>query len=351
MMLHDSSVVKLVLKKLFSLLISNITFIKSFIRFRFVSQFDQDEIISHSSHPLARRDDNRNRLSVHSQMKDSVRFVPYSSSGTSATENSRHRMNRNIHSSSGYSTQTNSLLHQEHCNNNATDEDNSNDSISFSSDDEDDDEGDHGKQRKNIDSNQNSSHNGDMEAVAAEYHERILKKARIEDGSYQRRPTLSTSDLIGPNGVIKLPFEMARIIKPLQHLLSSTTPLSSDLSVQDKRYLNQMATYSQQLIDGYHNFCHDLFPYAAYEDVMARISKLGSKKEIKNYLDQLRTDLVRNRHIESVCGRERCDRILHELSQENNIQLVEDAMLNTSRSTTEADAGTSTAERLRQGEE
>jgi hypothetical protein len=133
------------------------------------------------------------------------------------------------------------------------------------------------------------------------YDEKLKKKPRIP------RPKLTAENLTGVNGLIRLPMEFKAI-----HYRG------------EKKDVKAAAAYSRSLMKAYTSFCSDLFPSAAFEDVLTTIEeKLGGKKEVKTYVQHLRDD-VRNRHVEKLYGKEKAEKMLLEL--EDGLRQQEEEM-------------------------
>jgi len=115
------------------------------------------------------------------------------------------------------------------------------------------------------------------------------------------RPQLLTTDLTGADGLMKIPIEFKKKLK------YKPRP-------NKKRDIVAAAAYSRNLVNAYHNFCTDLFPSMAFEDVLLKIEQLGSKKEIKDFLQHTRENL-RNEHLERLYGREKAEQMLQELDE------------------------------------
>ena len=128
--------------------------------------------------------------------------------------------------------------------------------------------------------------------IAQELDQEEKKKLR------KVRPQLLPVHLTGADGLMKLPIEFKKIkYKPKKG---------------KKRDVVAAAAYTQNLVNAYHSFCEDLFPSLAFEDVLLKIEQLGSKKEVKDFLQYTR-DNVRNDHVERLYGREKAERMLQEL--------------------------------------
>ena len=119
------------------------------------------------------------------------------------------------------------------------------------------------------------------------------------------RPTLTTDHLTGPQGMIVIPTSFAESvqfrIKP-----------GNNKKTKEKDLIDAAARYSTSLIKAYRTFCEDLFPSSAPEDVLSRIERMGTKKEVKTYLTHMR-EQVRNRHLERVFGKDKAERMVEEL--------------------------------------
>mmetsp|Transcript_19666 Transcript_19666/g.42889 ORF Transcript_19666/g.42889 Transcript_19666/m.42889 type:complete len:589 (+) Transcript_19666:126-1892(+) len=135
------------------------------------------------------------------------------------------------------------------------------------------------------------------------------------------RPTLQPSNLIGgSNGLIRIRNEFNDMVKyrgggvDRTRLLAKKKKLSRD---QIRRAeLNAAAAYSRDLVGAYRTYCHDLFPTMAFEDTVAKIETLSSKKEVKDYVELMRED-ARRTHLVKIFGTEKTDRMLSEL--ESNV--------------------------------
>lgn len=131
--------------------------------------------------------------------------------------------------------------------------------------------------------------------IAQELEQEEKKKIR------KLRPHLLPSHLTSAEGLIRLPHELKQIkYKPRK---------------DKKRDVVAAAVYSSNLINGYRNFCEDLFPSMAFEDVLFKIEQLGSKKEVKSFVQHMR-DGVRNTYIENCYGREKAEQMLQEVDDD-----------------------------------
>ena len=130
------------------------------------------------------------------------------------------------------------------------------------------------------------------------------------------RPTLQPADLVGPNGLNRIKNEFNDQVKyrgvdraKLKAKGGKKKPTREQLK---RAELNAAASYSRDLLGAYRNFCRDLFPSMAFEDTVARIENLSSKKEVKDYVEVMRED-VRRQHLVGIYGAAKTDRMLSEL--------------------------------------
>ncbi|KAL7535988.1 hypothetical protein ACHAXR_008061 [Thalassiosira sp. AJA248-18] len=148
-------------------------------------------------------------------------------------------------------------------------------------------------------------------AAAKEFEEKITKK--------KPRQTLQPSDLKGSNGLIFVRRSFPTSIKKFREVphakkVRGTGARSEKVAqrLNTNMQLNAAATFSRSLMTSYHSFAQELFPALATEDVFLKIENLGSKKEVKDYL-QLMRDEMRKEYLEGVYGEEKAGRILNEL--------------------------------------
>jgi hypothetical protein len=138
------------------------------------------------------------------------------------------------------------------------------------------------------------------EEIAAEYGRAAKKKKKRAP-----RPALKIEDLTGADGLIRIPTEFSNKVRCGGKRRGGG---SSSGKVE------AAAAYTRALFVAYRRFCDDLFPSAAFEDVLLKIEQLGSKKEVKSYLQNMRQDAC-SKHVERIYGRERAERMLSELEQ------------------------------------
>jgi hypothetical protein len=135
------------------------------------------------------------------------------------------------------------------------------------------------------------------EAIEAEYG-KTAKKKRLP------LPKLEITDLIGADGLIRIPIEFKAIKYPQNK--------ANNKKQNGTKKVDAAANYSRNLVSAYQSFCFDLFSREAFEDVLLKIEKLGSKKETKSFLQGMR-EQVRNQHVEKLYGRVKAEKMLQEL--------------------------------------
>jgi hypothetical protein len=143
---------------------------------------------------------------------------------------------------------------------------------------------------------------GERKRKKEESDKDIEKELEQEEKKKQKkpRPQLLPSHLMSAEGLIRLPVEFKRIkYRPMKG---------------KKRDVGAAAAYVQNLMNAYRSFCTDLFPSMAFEDVLLKIEQLGSKKDVKSFLQSMRDD-VRNKHLEELYGKEKAERMLQELDE------------------------------------
>jgi len=153
-------------------------------------------------------------------------------------------------------------------------------------------------------------------AASAEFEEKMRKKRAAA------RPALDASHLKGSKGLITVRRSFPSQVRKFRHVTppaaaanrSSKNPRSAAIAARlaTKSTLDAAASYSSSLMSAYDNFARTIFPSLAAADVFLKIESLGSKKEVKDYLQVMRDDM-RREYLVGVLGRERTDRILHEL--------------------------------------
>ncbi|KAL7527611.1 hypothetical protein ACHAWF_002248 [Thalassiosira exigua] len=147
-------------------------------------------------------------------------------------------------------------------------------------------------------------------AAAKEFEERVLKKSK------RARPTLTAAELKGPSGLIRVRRSFPATVRKHREAPSRSKGARAAGSLARKRNdaaeIDAAASYSRSLMRAYRSFASELFPVLAAEDVFLKIEELGSKKEVREYL-QLMRDEAREEHLKGIYGEERTKRVLHEL--------------------------------------
>ena len=151
-------------------------------------------------------------------------------------------------------------------------------------------------------------------AAAKEFEEKVKAK--------KSRPTFTPADLKGAKGLVSVRRSFPHLVKFRHHKPVTGTGVKSSTvaeKMNQQSQLNSAASYTRSLVSAYKNFARSLFPSLAPEDVLLKIEDMGSKKEIKDYLQLMRND-VRKDYLEGIYGDEKTERILQEL--ENGISFT-----------------------------
>ena len=153
-------------------------------------------------------------------------------------------------------------------------------------------------------------------SASAEFEEKMRRKRLAS------RPALDASHLKGAKGLVAVRRSFPSKVRRFRHVTppaaaanrSSKNPRSAAIAARlaTKSTLDAAAAYSSSLMSAYDNFARAIFPSLAAADVFLKIESLGSKKEVKDYLQVMRDDM-RREYLIGVLGKERTDRILHEL--------------------------------------
>jgi len=158
-------------------------------------------------------------------------------------------------------------------------------------------------------------------AAAKEFEETVRPKKVL-------RPSLQPSDLKSAGGLLfvrrSFPTQVSRY-----HRQASSSSSSSSLAQSKVRgagvksnelarkmnvssEINAAARFSRSLMGAYRDFARELAPSLAAEDVFLKVEDMGSKKEVKDYL-QLMRDEFRREYLTGIYGEEKAGRILNEL--------------------------------------
>lgn len=142
--------------------------------------------------------------------------------------------------------------------------------------------------------------------------EEIRKSLALEEKKKTRppRPKLTIEHLTGTQGLLRVQTDFRTLHQ--KHKITSKTDTKG------------AAAFGRALQQHYETFCEDLFPSAAFEDVLLKIEQLGSKREIKNYLEHLRQS-VRREHLEKIYGVEKAEEMMSEYEMGLRQQQEQDA--------------------------
>jgi hypothetical protein len=155
-------------------------------------------------------------------------------------------------------------------------------------------------------------------AAAKEFEEKVRVK--------KSRPVLTPADLKGSKGLIAIRRSFPDQIKFREHKKAIGTGAKSSSvarKMNEESQITSAANYASSLMAAYKHFARALFPSLAPEDVLLKVEDMGSKKEIKDYLQIMRND-VRREYLEGIYGEEKTERILHELENGVSRPVVEE---------------------------
>ncbi|KAL3809215.1 hypothetical protein ACHAXA_005422 [Cyclostephanos tholiformis] len=150
------------------------------------------------------------------------------------------------------------------------------------------------------------------DAAAAKEFEETVRPRKVQ------RPTLQPSDLKGARGLIfvrrSFPSRVARYRQESSRVVRGAGVKSNELArkMNVASQINAAARYSRSLMGAYRDFARELAPSLAAEDAFLKIEDLGSKKDVKDYL-QLMRDEFRKEYLTGIYGEEKAARILNEL--------------------------------------
>lgn len=151
---------------------------------------------------------------------------------------------------------------------------------------------------------------GDKRARARALDDENLEDVYGKAVKKKRAPALKLEekDLIGADGLIRIPLEF----KAIRYPRTNTAQASKNKANSSKLKLDAAATYCRNLVNAYESFCFDIFPSMAPQDVLLKIETLGSKKETKSFLTGMR-EQARNQHLEKLFGKDQAEKMLQEL--------------------------------------
>jgi len=155
------------------------------------------------------------------------------------------------------------------------------------------------------------------------------------------RMTLTGSHLIGPEGLIRIRHDFSNI----KYRNPKPVMAKKDRKVAKKkqfdREIHASAVYTARMMQAYQEFALDLAPNMHYNDTFIKIRDMGSKKEVKDYLNEMRQEVCKG-HLEKIYGKDKAEKFVDEF--ENGMQSrgveVEDKYAN------DQDYGAGIAQRL-----
>ena len=181
---------------------------------------------------------------------------------------------------------------------------------------------DSGAARSNKNKRQANTHMTEEDAAAAkEFEEQVRAKKKKK-----KQTTLEPIHLKSAKGLIYIRRSFPTQIIKYRHPKNAVSSLNSKIAggsgssrsaklaqkIAITSQINAAASYSRSLVSAYHDFARELLPTLAPEDVYLKIEDLGSKKEIKDYL-QLMRDEFRKEYLTKIYGKDKAERILNEL--------------------------------------
>ena len=171
--------------------------------------------------------------------------------------------------------------------------------------------------------NKKRSHQTDAEiAQALKYkssstndEEGLVKKKK-------KRVVLDESKLTGSRGLIYIRREFPSSLKyndPKKKMMKKKPSRSSSKSQREawkqKQFemeINASASYLSSLMKSYQRFANEIAPNMHHTDTFRKIQDLGSKKQVRDYLDTMREEVCKE-HMGKVYGVKRTEKLMHEL--------------------------------------
>lgn len=130
----------------------------------------------------------------------------------------------------------------------------------------------------------------------------------------KRRLVLTEADLTGSKGLIKIRHNFPsklRYRQPNFHTgVSNRNVVSKRKRVEQE--IQAAATYTSSLMQNYEEFATELMPTEHFTDTLNKIQDLGSKKQVKAYLDIMREEVCKQ-YIEGIHGKEKTEKLFNEL--------------------------------------
>jgi hypothetical protein len=156
------------------------------------------------------------------------------------------------------------------------------------------------------------------DAAAAREFEETVRPKKVQ------RPTLQTSDLKSAGGLLFVRRSFPSQVAKFRHASSSSLASSGIVrgsgvksnelarKLNFTSQINAAARYSRSLLGSYRDFARELAPSLAVEDAFLKIEDMGSKKDVKDYLQLMRDDF-RKEYLTRIYGKDKAERILNEL--------------------------------------
>jgi len=151
----------------------------------------------------------------------------------------------------------------------------------------------------------------------------------------KRRQVLTEAGLTGSKGLIKIRrnFPSKLRYRPPNF---NTGGLKRNVVSKRKRMEQEIqaaATYTSNLMQNYEEFATELVPTEHFTDTLNKIQDLGSKKQVKAYLDIMREEVCKQ-HIEGIHGKEKTEKLFNEL--EHGLQTHKKRLLDEAESEIDA---------------
>ena len=173
----------------------------------------------------------------------------------------------------------------------------------------------HGEANEGPASSSSNKRQSDADIADALNSNEAVKKKKL-------RVTLTAPKLTGPQGLIRIRHEFGTQVKFRQ---PKPVKAGKDKKIakrkQFERDIHASAVYAGKLMQAYQEFAIDIAPNMHYNDTFHKIQDLGSKKDVRDYLDTMRQEVCKE-HLEKIYGRDKAEKFVHEL--ENGLQTAKD---------------------------
>jgi hypothetical protein len=130
----------------------------------------------------------------------------------------------------------------------------------------------------------------------------------------KQRIVLTERKLTGGEGLIKIRHDFPTKLKYRQVNVQATRKVTSKTNKEQLKAIEIQAAarYASDLMNAYQEFAMDLMPNDHHDDTLLKIQDLGSKKAVRDYLDEMRQDICRG-HLEKIHGKDKTENLLDEL--------------------------------------